>query len=375
MLSFLAFAAASVAVDYAKPANWLCLPGRNDACSTPLPVTPLLPNGYGPPTTRTPAKNPPLDCFYVYPTVSNDDAANSGLASGGGEETAAARAQIARFASACRIYAPAYRQMTVRTVTLAGLGRDVGGPARVAYGDVAGAFHAYLARENHGRRFVLIGHSQGSLMLQLLIAREIDGQPLARQLALAIIPGFDVLVPQGKLVGGTFKSIPLCSKPGETGCVMSWSSYREHNVPPDGAMFGFANQPGMTVGCVNPGRVGASGWIPLDSLWNTRLGAAVPGGPIDWSSTGPPPSTFLSTAGLVSARCVNDGPRGYLSIRTNADPGDARTDRIGGEVGMMGFFLPGWGMHLNDLAAPEDDLVAIVARLGAATPRPAALAR
>ena len=42
---------------------------------------------------------------------------------------------------------------------------------------------------------------------------------------------------------------------------------------------------------------------------------------------------------------------------------------------MMGFFLPGWGMHLNDLAAPEDDLVAIVARLGAATPRPAALAR
>ena len=38
---------------------------------------------------------------------------------------------------------------------------------------------------------------------------------------------------------------------------------------------------------------------------------------------------------LVSARCVNDGPRGYLSIRTNADPRDKRTDRIGGEVGIL----------------------------------------
>ena len=31
---------------------------------------------------------------------------------------------------------------------------------------------------------------------------------------LAIIPGFNVLVPQGKLVGGTFKTTPLCSRAG-----------------------------------------------------------------------------------------------------------------------------------------------------------------
>ena len=29
---------------------------------------------------------------------------------------------------------------------------------------------------------------------------------------LAILPGFNVLVPQGKRVGGTFKSTPLCSQ-------------------------------------------------------------------------------------------------------------------------------------------------------------------
>ena len=70
--------------------------------------------------------------------------------------------------------------------------------------------------------------------------------------------------------------------------------------------------------------------------------------------------------GLVSAQCVNDGPRGYLSIRTNADPKDKRTDRVGGEVGVMNMFLPGWGMHLIDMNAPQGDLVRQVAGLNRA---------
>ena len=89
----------------------------------------------------------------------------------------------------------------------------------------------------------------------------------------------------------------------------------------------------------------------------------MPGGPISWSSEGPPPTPYLRTEGLVSARCVNDGPRGYLSIRTNADPRDKRTDRVGGEVGMLGFFLPGWGMHLSDIAEAQGDLIRTVAEV------------
>jgi hypothetical protein len=60
---------------------------------------------------------------------------------------------------------------------------------------------------------------------------------------------------------------------------------------------------------------------------------------------------------LVSARCVNDGPLGYLSIRTNADPNDKRTDRVYGEVGMLGMFIPSWGMHLADVAEAQGDLI------------------
>jgi hypothetical protein len=166
-----------------------------------------------------------------------------------------------------------------------------------------------------------------------------------------------VLVPQGKLVGGTFKKTPLCSRPRQTHCVISWTSFREKNVPPDGAMFGVADQAGMTVACVNPARPGSEGWVPLDSYWYSRSTYPVAGGPIQWSTQGPPPTPYLRTEGLVSARCVNDGERGYLWIRTNADPRNVRTDRIGGEVAIMGIFIPGWGMHLADVSEALGDLV------------------
>jgi len=359
------------APDYSRPSSWLCLPGRYgpgkaDLCSTPLATTALNPNGYGSTGPSPVASDPAVDCFIVYPTVSRDPGMNSDLNPGGGEEKASIVSQFARFAGACRPYAPIYRQMTLGAVTAAAAGADVTAPAMLAYGDVRSAFRYYMDHYNKGRPYVLIGHSQGSLMLQRLIQNEIEGKPVAKQMKLAIIPGFNVLVPQGKLIGGTFKSTPVCSKPGQTGCVMTWVSFREKNAPPPGAIFGYAEEPGMTVACTNPAKPGATGWMPLDSYWNARSSLPVAGGPITWSSEGAPPTPFLRTEGLVSAQCVNDGPRGYLSIRTNADPNDKRTDRIGGEVGVLGMFLPGWGMHLIDINAPQGDLVRQVADLNRA---------
>ena len=183
---------------------------------------------------------------------------------------------------------------------------------------------------------------------------------------LAILPGFNVMVPQGKLVGGDFKKTPLCSKPGETGCVIAWTSFRENNVPPAGAIFGIATQPGMTVACVNPARAGAKGWVPLDSYWAASSGYPIPGGPITWSTEGKPPTPWLRVDGLNSGECVNEGQRGYFSVRTNADPKDKRTDRVGGEVGVGGLFIPGWGMHLADMPLVQGDLIRLVGEIGAA---------
>jgi hypothetical protein len=350
-------AAAQAQVDYAKPASWLCLPGRADSCATPLKTTLLDPTGYGATIVASAARAPKIDCFIVYPTVSRDAGMNSDLVPGAGEEKHAIATQFARLSTVCRTFAPVYRSMTLGAVTAAATGADVTGPANLALGDVRAAWRNYLATRNQGRPFVLVGHSQGSLMLIQLLARDIEGRPEAKRMKLAILPGFNVLVPQGKKVGGTFKSTPICSSPAETGCVMTWVSYRERNVPPPGALFGIAAVPGMTVACTNPARPGATGWVGLDSYWYARSSLPVPGGPIIWSTQGPPPAPYLRTTGLVSGRCVNDGPRGYLAIRTNADPADRRTDRIGGEVGALGFFLPGWGMHMSDVVAAQGNIL------------------
>ncbi len=358
--------ATTPAPEYGKPASWLCLPGRSDICTTPLATTPLNPNGYGSTGQSKVAGDAGVDCFVVYPTMSRDSGMNSDLTPGDGEEKAAIVSQFARFSGACRMYVPIYRQMTLGAVAAAAAGADVSKPAILAYADVRAAWKEYLAKRNRGRPYVLLGHSQGSLMIQQLIANEIEGKPEARGLKLAIIPGFNLLVPEGKLVGGTLKQTPVCSRPGQTGCVMTWVSFREKNEPPPGAIFGYADKPGMTVACTNPARPGSTDWVGLDSYWNARSGLPVPGGPITWSSEGAPPTPFLRTEGLVSARCVSDGPRGYLSIRTNADPSDKRTDRIGGEVAVLGMFIPGWGMHLADLSAPMGDLVERVSALNGA---------
>ena len=356
---------AATAPDYSKDSSWLCLAGRKDVCSTPLPTTALSPNGYSSTGLSSVAKDPPVDCFYVYPTVSSDGGLNSDM-NAGRDERLAAETQFARFASVCRPFAPIYRQMTFAAVAAYAAGGNVDGAAKLAYGDVLASWRNYLVTRNGGRPFVLIGHSQGSLMLQQLIAQEIETNPaVAARMKLAILPGYNLLVPQGKLVGGTFRKTPLCSRPGQTGCVISWTSFREKNAPPTGAMFGYADQPGMTVACVNPARPGATDWVKLDSYWFTRSTLPVPGGPIRWSSEGQPSTPYVRTDGLVSAKCVNQGPRGYLSIRTNHSPGEKWTDHVGGEVAVFGLFLPGWGMHLADMAEAQGDLVRQVDDIGA----------
>jgi hypothetical protein len=354
----------SAAPNYSNDSTWLCLPGRADSCAAPLPTTKLGPAGYGPIEPHSIVKDPPLDCFYLYPTVSTDPGMNSDMKPAI-EEKLIAEIQFARFTSVCRPFAPIYRQMTVSAIVAFTAGAEIRDSLALAYRDALAAWRNYIRTRNNGRPFVLIGHSQGSLMLQLLIARVIENDPaVASRMKLAIIPGFNLLVPEGKLVGGTFKKTPLCSRPGEMSCAMSWTSFREKNEPPFGAMFGYSDQPGMTVGCVNPALPGSRDWVKLDSYWFTRSTLPVPGGPIQWSSQGQASTPYVHTAGLVSGKCINDGPRGYLSIHTNHAPGEKWTDHIGGEVAVLGMFLPGWGMHLAEISEAQGDLVREVGALG-----------
>src|SRR5215469_6944145 len=114
----LALAAAN---DYSDPKAWLCRPGRHDACETDLATTVIHADGGWSRETWAAAKDAPVDCFYVYPTVSTDPTPNSDMTPDAAERNVI-RQQFARFGSQCRRYAPMYRQ-----VTLAGLRQLLGG--------------------------------------------------------------------------------------------------------------------------------------------------------------------------------------------------------------------------------------------------------
>ena len=195
-----AAAEAAAPNDYSKDASWLCRPGRHDACDIDLTTTIVAADG---PLKKEPFRasaNAPIDCFYVYPTISTDPGVNSDMTPDPAELNVIAQ-QFARFGQVCRVYAPVYRQ-----ITLAGLRRVMGGGldalgVGLQYDDVRDAWRYYLEHDNKGRGVVLIGHSQGSFILTSLIAKEIDGKPIQSRLVSAILMGTTVPVPKGKDVG------------------------------------------------------------------------------------------------------------------------------------------------------------------------------
>lgn len=349
---------AGLAPDYTQDAAWLCLPGRFDACGRPLPTTALNPNGYGSVGQVVPGKSATADCFYVYPTVSRDRGRNSDLAPGL-EEQITAQAQLARFGGVCRTFAPVYRQVTTTALPLAFAGENLQPNFDIAYGDVLAAWKDFLARRNGDRPFVLIGHSQGSIHLVRLIREEIEGKPVAKRMLSAILLGWSVEVPPGKEVGGTFKHVPICTGRGRTGCVVTYMSFRAEAPPPQSSFLGRAATPGMTAACTNPAAL-AGGKAPLDSYWFTLRPTQIGDEPIAWSKEGAPPTPFVRTEGLASGECRHDGSAGYLAISVNADPRDALTDRIPGDVYIGGRLNPGWGLHLSDMPLAQGDLIRLV---------------
>ena len=56
---------AAPAADYSDTSVWLCRPGRQDACAASQDATIVAVDGSLTRETFHPAKNPPIDCFYV----------------------------------------------------------------------------------------------------------------------------------------------------------------------------------------------------------------------------------------------------------------------------------------------------------------------
>jgi len=338
---------------YSQAANWLCRPETtNDACDVNLDATLLNADGSTEFQKFELAKDPSVDCFYVYPTISTDVAANSDLTPDSAEKGIAAN-QFARFGSTCRLFAPVYRQ-----VPLAGIGlgsnatvSTIAGakpPREIAYGDVADAWKHYLANDNNGRPVVLIGHSQGAGHLTRLIGEEIDPSPKVRkQLVSALLIG------AGVPAAGTdkaFKNVPPCaateSRPVPTGCVVSYASFLNTEPPPADSYFGAQRDDAGRVICTNPGDLTEAS-APLNSY--------LPAQPDQKLTT-----QWVRYDGLFTGKCTADEKFDWLEVTSAARPGDARPADPGGRL------TPQWGLHLLDVNLTIGDLIKLVSDQAAA---------
>jgi hypothetical protein len=345
--------------DYSNPKAWLCRPGGHDACDVDLTTTVVGPGGKLSRETWTGNASAPVDCFYVYPTVSTDPTPNSDMIADAAELNVV-RQQFARFASQCRPYAPLYRQ-----ITLVGLRRVLAGGGSLTkglqYDDVRDAWKYYLEHDNQGRPFVLIGHSQGSFILAELIHQEIDGKPVERRMVSAILPGATVPVPKGKDVGGAFQHVPLCRAASQTGCVIAYSAFRATVPPPANTRFGKAAGENTAAACTNPAALGG-GAGELHAYFTTE-GKTIVGTtqPKPWVTPPQPIDTpWVSVPGLLTAQCTSNDNGTYLEVTVHADPAGRRTDDIIGDLAVNGQVLPEWGLHLVDVHLAMGNLIDIV---------------
>ncbi len=369
--------AAADTVSYAREESWLCRPGRQDACAVDLSTTVVSADGALIAEAAPPAAaSPSIDCFYVYPTVSQDSGTYSDMAAGE-EERNVVRQQFARFRSVCRPFAPLYRQ-----VTLAGLGVMLrGGPSNVrlnagqGYDDVLAAWNHYLARDNKGRGVILIGHSQGAMILTELVRREIDGKPVQSRIVSAMLLGTTIPVPKGRDVGGAFSTFPVCRGASQTGCLISFAAFRS-TVPPAARAF-FARVAGDTLEavCTNPAALGG-GAAPLHA-YLTGKGSLITGGerPQVWSTRGTVETPFVSAPSLLTGECISDVGGSRLQVTVHANVGDPRADDIPGDIGTGTPAQPQWGLHLLDANLAMGDLVRVATTQAAAYARRATIPR
>jgi len=195
-------AQAPPAPDYARADAWLAFPGRNGLeRSTP------------PGMTAIDEASAPADVFFIHPTTyQRSDVWNVAYDHASEFDPAVLLGQASVFNGCCRIFAPHYRQASLRA-----LDRSRAAVA-LAYDDVARAFRHFIAHENRGRPFLIAAHSQGAMHAVRLLQAEILGTPFQPRLVAAYVIGAYAPSDFGTI------GLPVCDDVRQTGCILSWNT-------------------------------------------------------------------------------------------------------------------------------------------------------
>jgi hypothetical protein len=190
---------------------------------------------------------------------------------------------------------------------------------------------------------VLIGHSQGALMLSRLVKNEIDENAAVRgRMLSAILPGTNVTVATDKPTGGSFTHVPACAAAGQKGCVIAYSSYA--GTPPSYALFGHTNNSGEQVLCNDPSRLAGFGGVGHPY---------VPVGRLTGNAKTLPGTGFLAYPGGIRMACRTGAGASWLQVtRVPGSTVPTFEQALG----------PAWGLHIADVTLALGDLVEAVRR-------------
>jgi hypothetical protein len=213
---------------------------------------------------------------------------------------------------------------------------------------------------------VFVAHSQGSGVVTQLIKENLDKAPLDKRFISALLIGTNVTVPKDTLVGGTFKTVPVCKSADELGCIIVYASFRSNMPPSATTSFARSTDPNLVAACTNPAAVGGG---PADlHSYLTASGVVLSSAPTPpWVTPEKTIDTpFVSTPGLITAECKFGMTGSYLAITVNGNPSDPRADDIVGDVLTNGVVQADWGLHVIDMNLAMGNLVDLVGAKAAA---------
>ena len=355
MVMALGVVAGAAAAPAGADVVWLCQPGMQDnPCRDSLETTVYGPDESSIVDNQPLPADPPVDCFYVYPTVSEQRGSNSNKEVEP-QQRAIAQYQASRFSQVCRVWAPMYRQQTLAALAGGGSAEAL----QLAYSDIEEAWLEYLRRHNDGRGFVLLGHSQGTRMLRQLLRKVIDPDAtVRRRLISGVLVGGNVTVRKGSTAGGDFQNVSACTREAQTGCVFAWSTFNE--TPPsnsrygrvpaqDTSGFGLPAGPDYEVLCTTPASPAANERTPLTTYLRSEPYPGVLGALLVQMYGGPQPSAptpWLQPADRYTGRCEQRDGANVLMI-----------EPIGNARKLNPAPDPSWGLHLADGNIALGDLV------------------
>ncbi|HMQ46413.1 MAG TPA: DUF3089 domain-containing protein [Saprospiraceae bacterium] len=206
--------------DYSDTANWAALPDKEDMADALL---------FDQLTDRQP--DSPIDVFYIHPTSyfgqkgsHNWNAATDNAEVNARTDQGAIQFQASIFNGVGRVYAPRYRQGHIHLYFTKKDSLSAQRALDLAYEDVRRAFLYYWKHHNAGRPVILASHSQGTNHAERLIREFFDGQPAQQQLVAAYLVGMPIRK-------DAFANIPPCDSAEQTGCFMSWRTFKQGHEP------------------------------------------------------------------------------------------------------------------------------------------------